>query len=81
MIAMVGQYPPGTIVRLDSNEIGMVVESGEVAGKPVVRMLIDENGHPFSKPLDVSLSGSEGQGRMVASVVDPAVYGLDPVLS
>ena len=81
MIAMVGQYPPGTMVRLDSNEIGMVVESGEEAGKPVVRMLIDENGHPFSKPLDVSLSGSEGQGRMVASVVDPAVYGLDPALS
>ncbi len=81
MIAMIGQYPPGTMVRLDNNEIGIVVEPGDQAGKPVVRMLIDENGHPYPELLDVSLSDPDSQGRMVASVVDPAVYGLDPVLN
>lgn len=78
MIAMVGQYPPGTMVRLDSNEIGMVVESGDQTGKPVVRMLIDENGHLYSQPADIALAGPDGQGRKVTSVVEPAVYGLDP---
>ncbi len=81
MIAMVGQYPPGTMVRLDSNEIGMVVETGQQPGKPVLRMIIDDNGNRFSETWDLALSRPDSRDRQVVSVADPAVYGLDPVLN
>jgi len=81
MINILGQYPPGTIVRLDSNEIGMVVETGQQPGKPVIKMIINDDGNRFSEPWDLALSGPDGQARLVVSVVNPAVYGLDPVVN
>jgi len=77
-ISMVGAYPPGAMVRLTSNEIGMVVAAGEQPGKPTVKMIIDEKGQPFAEEQDLDLSGSAAQGRIIASVVDPALYDLTP---
>jgi len=77
-ISMVGAYPPGAMVRLSSNEIGMVVKAGDQQGKPMVKMIIDEKGQPFTQEQDLDLSGADAHGRVIASVVDPALYDLSP---
>jgi putative nucleotidyltransferase with HDIG domain len=76
-ISMVGSYPPGAIVRLSSNEIGVVVRAGEQSGKPSMKMIIDQSGRPFQDAWELDLAGSEAQGRVVAAVVDPALYSLE----
>jgi hypothetical protein len=73
---MVGAYPPGAMVRLSSNEIGMVVQAGDQPGKPMVKMIIDEKGQPFTQKQDLDLSGADAHGRVIASVVDPVLYDL-----
>jgi len=78
MLKVVGEYPPGTLVRLTSNEVVVVVESGESAGNPVVRMIVDEEGILVDERVDLDLAGEGAQGRAVASVVDPVLYGFDP---
>ncbi len=75
-ISMVGAYPPGAMVRLSSNEIGVVVQAGEKPGRPTVKLLVDENGKPFTEEQELDLEGDQAQGRMVAAVIDPALHDL-----
>ncbi|MDF1536390.1 MAG: HD-GYP domain-containing protein [bacterium] len=75
-LSMVGAYPPGAMVRLSSNEIGVVVQAGGKPGKPAVKMIVDGKGKPFSEPWELDLDGPESQGRVVAAVIDPALHGL-----
>ena len=75
-IAMVGAYPPGAMVRLTSNEIGMVVKAGDQGGKPTLKMVIDEKGQPFDLEQDLDLSGADAHGRVIAAVVDPVLYDI-----
>ena len=75
-ISMVGAYPPGSMVRLSSNEIGLVVKTGDQSGKPTIKMIIDEKGQSISQEQELDLSGADAHGRVVASVVDPALYNL-----
>ena len=77
LVSMVGAYPPGAMVRLSSNEIGVVTDTGDQKGRPVVRMILDENNRPYDSQWDLDLSREEAQGRVVASVIDPAVHGLE----
>jgi len=78
LLSMLGPYPPGTPVRLSSNEIGMVVRTGANPRNPAVRMFIDEAGEHFGKPWDLELDRDEAQGRVIAGVVEPALYNLRP---
>jgi putative nucleotidyltransferase with HDIG domain len=75
-ISMVGAYPPGAMVRLSSNEIGVVVQAGEKPGRSTVKLLVDENGKPFTEEQELDLEGDQAQGRMVAAVIDPALHDL-----
>jgi ribosomal protein S16 len=43
-IREIGIYPPGALVRLENNEIAIVVRRGSQAGKPKVRCLVDRYG-------------------------------------
>ncbi|MBP2651304.1 MAG: Metal-dependent phosphohydrolase [Firmicutes bacterium] len=50
-------YPIGTVVRLNSNEIGVVVDiSKEVKHKPVVRMIADANKQRLERMIEIDLS-------------------------
>jgi len=76
---MMGEYPVGTLVRLDSNEIALVVkphpqESSEAA----VKIIIDAEGTVLEKPRQVSLAGKDG-GRYatIVSPVDPLLKNID----
>lgn len=81
LITMVGVYPPGAMVRLSSNEIGMVVGAGAQQSRPVVRMILDEHSRPFPEQWELDLSGREAEGRIIAAVTDPSVHVLVSSLS
>jgi len=51
LIKAFGVFPPGTLVRLASGELGLVVGNGDKAYHPVVATLTDAAGEPRLKPL------------------------------
>ena len=50
LVKAVGLYPPGSLVRLASNEIGIVYHRGERATAPRVAALVDALGRPWPSP-------------------------------
>lgn len=50
-IKELGTYPPGTFVRLQNGEIGVVTRRGKVATTPVVHSFIGPRGAPLSFPI------------------------------
>jgi len=76
--SLAGSYPPGTMVRLSSNEIGVVIRAGEDPGRPSVNVLVDEAGMILEDRWVLDLADDEVQGRVIAGVVDPALYDLRP---
>lgn len=50
LVKAVGLYPPGSLVRLASNEIGIVYHRGERATSPRVAALVDALGRPWPVP-------------------------------
>lgn len=79
--SLTGPWPPGSVVRLSSNEIGVVIRKGNHPDQPVVRMFIDEHGTGQGDPWDLDLAADEVQGRLIAGVVDPALYNLTPEMA
>lgn len=51
LIKTVGLYPPGSIVRLASGEVGIVFKRGFSANEPLVAALIGKSGSPLSNPV------------------------------
>ena len=74
--SMVGTYPPGSVVRLSSNEIGVVIRPGDRPDQPVVKMIVDENGTTLEDRWDLDLAEDEVQGRLIAGVTDQALHDL-----
>lgn len=50
-IREIGNYPPGTFVRLQNGEIGVVTRKGKTAATPVVHALIGPRGAPLAFPI------------------------------
>lgn len=50
-IKELGIYPPGTLVRLNNGEIGVVSEKGENANKPIVHVLVGSQGVRTASPI------------------------------
>ena len=75
-IASLGPYPVGTLVRLDSNEIGLVVRVGiDHPDEVQLKMIFDDEGEMLDEPRHLELTGNATQ-RIVAEV-DPFVRGID----
>jgi hypothetical protein len=51
LIKEFGIYPPGSLVRLASGEVGIVVRRGSSANSPLVATLTDPQGRARSSPL------------------------------
>ena len=79
-INMVGVFPLGTLVMLDSREMGLVYESDIVfADRPRVLIIIDKKGDRVNGPV-VSLTEKDGNGRYYRSIVktlDPNKYKIN----
>ncbi len=78
-VEMMGNYPVGTLVRLDTNEVAIVHRPNPLdENAPLIRILIDGDGKRLRAPCEQALIGSDGSryARIVA-VVDPLLKNID----
>lgn len=71
-----GIYPVGSVVRLDTNEVGVVTTADPRRHlRPVVLLLLDPAQKPYNRPRYLNLANPIG-GRTIriASVIDPRDY-------
>lgn len=77
---MVGIYPIGTIVMLNTKEVGLVYEcNAAFADRPRVLIIIDSQGKSVRGPV-VDLSGKDEAGRYIRSIMktlDPNKYKIN----
>jgi putative nucleotidyltransferase with HDIG domain len=77
-IEMIGAYPVGEVVRLSSNEIGVVSRVSELdATAPWVRLVTNAEGLLLPEPVDCDLAAEPQGGRVIAGAVDPLRKGID----
>ncbi|MCL0058404.1 HD domain-containing protein [Dehalococcoidia bacterium] len=64
-------YPSGVMVKLNTGEIGIVVDAnlGHV-GRPVVRIVKDVKGNDMKPPLDMDLSKPEYQYKLITELLE-----------
>ena len=80
-INVVGAYPVGTLVFLNTGELGIVfkINSDDLA-RPVVRLIADRQGAKES-PLEVDLSKTDPTTgeypRSIVQTLDPSIYKID----
>ena len=78
-IEMMGKYPVGTLVRLDTNEVAVVYRPNPLDEEsPVVRILIESDGTRLGVPREQSLVGKDGtRYAQIVAVVDPLLKNID----
>ncbi len=74
---MMGKYPPGTLLRLDTNEIALVWKANPGNPEmPLARVIFYANGDPVENPVTERLAERETATRIVA-VLNPVAKGID----
>jgi HD-GYP domain-containing protein (c-di-GMP phosphodiesterase class II) len=81
-IRCIGIYPIGSLVQLNTGEVGVVVASSETHRlRPIVRLMLDEDQKPYGQHRMVNLSSpvwdDERQGPRIVTVLEPGSFGLD----
>jgi HD-GYP domain-containing protein (c-di-GMP phosphodiesterase class II) len=75
---LMGAFPPGTAVQLDTGEVGLVEKpSGEDIGRPTVLVAGEKEGEVLSADLN-ERNGRGGYVRSVEKVLDRKLESLDP---
>ena len=78
-IQAIGIYPVGSLVRLDSQRIGIVVEQGEKGLLfPVVRVVYDAKRRKKLDPIDIDLSHTQHNGDHILNNEQPEDWGINP---
>ncbi|HEY4717115.1 MAG TPA: HD domain-containing phosphohydrolase [bacterium] len=80
-IKVLGIYPIGSLVRLDTNEIALVTRiNPDDTTMPVVRIIFDATGKPLKDVFEVNLGESDSKTgrrkRTIVSTVNPATQAL-----
>jgi len=82
-INLVGLFPIGTLVRLDTEEIGVVThEHPTDPFRPQVKVMMDKEGNRLETPFLVNTWERDAQGdapRSVIEAIDPQPMGIDPL--
>ena len=82
-VQLMGIYPVGTLVRLNSNEVGVVLRvHAPDPFRPKVRVLFDADGARMEIPRDINLWEAEAGAQSASSVIaplNPADYKIDPL--
>ena len=82
-VQLIGIYPVGTIVRLDTGEVGVVQRVyAPDPYRPHVRVLISREGARLELPYDINLweTGDNPQlPKAIVAPLDPADYSFDPL--
>ena len=81
-VQLVGIYPAGNLVQLDSGEVAVVLKPhAPDPYRPQVRVLIDRDGQSMATPRDLNLwELHEGESRSILKPLDPEQYGIDPLV-
>lgn len=79
--SVLGKYPPGTLVELDTGEVGMVIQAGfQDITRPQVELLYDSSGSPLPETASVNLIEKDRHGRYKRSIrksINPAHVSID----
>jgi putative nucleotidyltransferase with HDIG domain len=82
-VQLVGIYPVGNLVRLDTGEAAVVsLINAADPRRPSVRVIANRLGERLEFPYDVDLyanDDSDGRPSSVAAPLDPAAFGVDPL--
>lgn len=79
-IRTLGVFPAGSLVRLDSQCLAVVVEQGETdLLAPTVRVFYDIPRKAFVGPRDIDLAAPESGGDHILGWEDPADWDVDPM--
>jgi putative nucleotidyltransferase with HDIG domain len=82
-VQLIGIYPPGNLVKLNTGEIGVVLRVyAPDPHRPRVRVVMDRAGQALERTYEVNLWESTPGGEWPESVIaplDPAEYGVDPL--
>jgi putative nucleotidyltransferase with HDIG domain len=81
---LVGIYPVGNLVRLDSGEVAVVITVyAPDPYRPHVRVIVDKTGTRLEHPYDMNLwergPGDREHMGTIAQPLDPKEYDLDPL--
>lgn len=81
-IGLLGIYPAGSLVLLDTMELAVVVATSsdpELLGRPRARLITDPSGNRIEGPVvNLAERGPEGEHlRTIVKVLDPEKYGID----
>ena len=75
---MVGLYPVGTMVRLSTDEIGIITKTdGASSAAPVVKIVYDKDGAALDSPYEMDLSSEEDKDKSIIATVNPATVNVD----
>lgn len=83
-IKMLGIYPVGTAVRLNTGEIGLVAAvNHEHEDRPRILIVRDPRGNRLQIPIRLDLAaddhpGAGGKARRIVGTLDPAAIGVRP---
>ncbi|HEV2016709.1 MAG TPA: HD domain-containing phosphohydrolase [Gemmatimonadaceae bacterium] len=83
-INLLGIYPVGTLVVLDTFELAVVSASNqnpEALSRPIIKIISDAQGNRISPPLVVDLAIPEAGGQYARTIIktaDPDRYGITP---
>jgi putative nucleotidyltransferase with HDIG domain len=82
-VQLLGIYPVGHVVRLDTGQIALVVKAhAPDPYRPQVRILIDRAGNRLERSGEVNLwegPSEDGEPSAIVAPVDPASLGIDPL--
>ena len=81
-VQLLGIYPVGNLVRLATGEVAVVRKAyAPDPYRPQVRILFGTGGERLVQPHDVNLwEITDGPPRSVQAPLDPADYGIDPLV-
>ncbi len=76
-IAAVGMYPPGTLVKLESQKLALVLENNPAKlASPVVKVFYHARQRHYLKPVRLDLAAANCNDK-IETAVDPAEYNID----
>jgi HD-GYP domain-containing protein (c-di-GMP phosphodiesterase class II) len=82
-INLLGIYPVGTLVVLDTFELAIVSAANprpDALSRPIVRIVSDANGNTLHPPLEADLAQQDADGqypRTIIKTADPGRYGIN----
>ncbi|MDH4227869.1 MAG: HD-GYP domain-containing protein [Deltaproteobacteria bacterium] len=75
---MIGMYPVGTLVRLSTNEVGIVTKVNNAAfDKPTIKIMYSADGSELPMPKETDLSENAHAALSIVSQVDPLARNVD----